>query len=121
MGPEEIAMPCPESTRSSSLTRIRTILCSHDRPKRHGPAASARRVYRGDGAWNRQRRTCGISWTTTDPNIAKAFAAGLWRTFEDGSVVLRAEVQPEALITQVPSDEDRDRRQGVQILVAPKQ
>jgi hypothetical protein len=35
----------------------------------------ALRLYRGDSAWNRRRRTYGLSWTT-DIEVARSFAKG---------------------------------------------
>jgi hypothetical protein len=47
----------------------------------------ALQLYRGDSMWNRQRRSYGLSWTT-ELEVARGFADGIWRTYEGGSVVL---------------------------------
>jgi hypothetical protein len=55
-------------------------------------------LYRGDSAWNRRRRSYGLSWTASQA-VAEAFADGpLWRSCQGGSVLLQADVPPEAII-----------------------
>jgi hypothetical protein len=55
-------------------------------------------LYRGDGAWNRRRRTYGLSWSASQA-VAEAYADGpLWRSCQGGSVLLQADVPPEAII-----------------------
>ncbi|MBV8473985.1 MAG: hypothetical protein JO107_16430 [Hyphomicrobiales bacterium] len=54
-------------------------------------------LYRGDSAFNRQRRTYGLSWTS-NLETARDFAGRICRTFEGGSVVLKSIVSPEAII-----------------------
>lgn len=55
------------------------------------------RLYRGEGASNRSRRTYGLSWTS-DCDIAAAFAQGLVQTSHGGSVLLSATAPREAII-----------------------
>jgi hypothetical protein len=63
-------------------------------------------LYRGDSAYNRRRRTYGLSWTTSE-DVADSFARGIWRTFDGGSVVLRAQVPHGAIICALAQhDED---------------
>jgi hypothetical protein len=57
-------------------------------PAYTGPAVT---LFRGDSSFNRQRRTYGLSWTTSE-EIARSFMNDIWRTFrwrlcaaEDGS------------------------------------
>lgn len=54
-------------------------------------------LYRGDSAFNRQRRSYGLSWSTS-ADTARSFANGLWSTFNGGAVVLRACVPASAII-----------------------
>lgn len=63
-------------------------------PPYRGPSLT---LYRGDGAWNRRRRTYGLSWTTS-VEVARGFAAGIWRNTEGGSVVVRCDAPAEAII-----------------------
>jgi hypothetical protein len=56
-------------------------------------------LYRGDSAWNRRRRTYGLSWSGSR-EVADSFAAGaLWRSCRGGSVLLQAQVPAEAVIS----------------------
>ena len=76
----------------------------------HGPAPLT--VYRGDSFYNRRRRSHGLSWTT-DPEVARGFANGIWRTFTGGSVVVRTDAPADAIISVPGSAEDEviiDRR-----------
>jgi hypothetical protein len=66
-------------------------------PVYRGPAL---RVWRGDSAWNRRRRTYGLSWSC-DLNVADSFARGIWQTFKGGSVVLEADAPREAVICTI--------------------
>jgi hypothetical protein len=55
-------------------------------------------LYRGDSAWNRRRRTYGLSWSASQA-VAEAFADGLlWRSCRGGASCLQADVPPEAII-----------------------
>ena len=58
---------------------------------------AAIRLYRGDSAWNRRRRTYGLSWTASR-EVATGFAEGIWQTFDGGSVVLETDAPAEAVI-----------------------
>ena len=60
-----------------------------------GPAM---RLYRGDSAWNRRRRTYGLRWTA-DIDVARGFANGVWRTYEGGSVLLTTMATPADIIS----------------------
>jgi len=72
------------------LNALRVLL-----PRYNGPSM---RLYRGDSALNRRRRTYGVSWSS-EAAVADHFAKGLWRTSRGGSVVLRAEATQEAIIS----------------------
>jgi hypothetical protein len=75
-----------------------------------GPAPLT--VYRGDSAHNRRCRSYGLSWTA-NPEVARGFANGLWRTFTGGSVVVRTDAPADAIISVPGSAEDEviiDRR-----------
>ncbi len=66
-------------------------------PRYAGPAL---RLYRGDSALNRRRRTYGLSWSA-DRAKAREFAEDrrrFWRTFKGGSVLLETIAPPEAII-----------------------
>lgn len=65
-------------------------------PPYSGPTMT---LYRGDSAWNRRRRTYGMSWSAS-PQVADEFATNrpFPRSFQGGSVLLRAEAPPEAII-----------------------
>ena len=54
-------------------------------------------LYRGDSAMNRKHRTYGPSWSA-DLATADGFARGRWLNFQGGSVVLKAKVQPDAIL-----------------------
>ncbi len=54
-------------------------------------------LFRGDSAFNRRRRTYGLSWSASE-DVADGFAQGMWRSFQGGSVLLRSEVPPEAIL-----------------------
>jgi hypothetical protein len=82
-------------------------------PPYKGPAIT---LYRGDGARNRQRRTYGLSWTS-NPDVAEAFAKGLYRNSMGGSVILQADVPAEAIICHVAADADHDRYDEAEYLV----
>ena len=90
-------------------------------PSYNGAAVA---LYRGDSFANRKRRTYGLSWTV-NKGIAEAFARGIWRTFDGGSVLLKTVAPPEAIICALPSEVHHteeeylvDRRQltGVSVL-----
>jgi hypothetical protein len=76
-------------------------------PPYTGPA---RLLYRGDGFRNRCRRTYGLSWTT-DVEVARCFAGGLWRTTNGGSVLLETMAEPDAIIA-APAEHEWALRQG---------
>jgi hypothetical protein len=54
-------------------------------------------LWRGDSWFNRRRRTYGMSWTSKR-DVAERFAAGPYRTFTGGSVILEASVPAAAII-----------------------
>jgi hypothetical protein len=91
-------------------------------PPYTGPALVA---YRGDSFFNRRRRTYGMSWSA-NIDVARLFAEGNWRTFEGGSVLLRAEAPPESIVLAVNPDDDpygesevivdRRRLRGVEVV-----
>lgn len=54
-------------------------------------------LYRGDSAFNRRRRTYGMSWSASEL-VADGFAQGIWRSCQGGSVVLRADVPAGAIL-----------------------
>jgi len=57
------------------------------------------RLYRGDSACNRRRRTYGLSWTT-DIGVARQYANhGMWRMAQGGSVVITTKAPPAAVIS----------------------
>jgi hypothetical protein len=62
-------------------------------------------LYRGESAFNRRRRTYGPSWTSS-LETARAFAYGVWRTFDGGSVVLKSLVPSDAIIYAPASHSD---------------
>jgi hypothetical protein len=55
------------------------------------------RLYRGEAAPNRRRRTYGISWTL-DRAVAAVFAAGLQQSAPGGSVLLETDAPAAAII-----------------------
>ena len=57
----------------------------------------ALRLYRGEGAENRRRRTYGASWSL-DREVAASFAQGLWQSSRGGSVLLETDAPPEAIV-----------------------
>ena len=63
------------------------------------PAYSAGPVilWRGDSFYNRRRRTYGLSWTSSE-EVGRSFMNGIWRTLEDGSVLLKTEAPADAVI-----------------------
>jgi hypothetical protein len=63
------------------------------------------RLYRGDSAWNRRCRTYGLSWTT-NINVARSFARGIWRTYEGGSVVVTTMATADAIISVMGAEDD---------------
>jgi hypothetical protein len=63
-------------------------------PPYNGPAV---RLYRGDSAFNRRRRTYGMSWSARR-DVAEGFALGIWRRFRGGSVLLETLAPAEAII-----------------------
>jgi hypothetical protein len=97
-------LECGDSIRSLVsddkilLSALRVLL-----PPYAGPPV---RLYRGDSAWNRSKRSYGMSWTD-DLDIADQFARGMYRTFTGGSVVLQADAAPEAIICAVRAQDDR--------------
>lgn len=86
------------------------------------------RLYRGDSAWNRRRRTYGVSWTA-EIDVARGFAKG-WRTFEGGSVLLTTMAAPDAIISVPTAAHDSrfkeekeylvDRRRLLQVAVVER-
>ena len=80
------------------LDGLRTLL-----PRYQGPELI---LYRGDSAWNRNRRTYGLSWTSSI-DVARSFALGVWQTFKGGSVLLRATVPASAVICAPGLHDDR--------------
>jgi hypothetical protein len=62
-------------------------------PRYNGPAIT---LYRGKTAWNRQRRTYGLSWSAS-LDVARSFAeSSLFRQSTGGSVLLETLAPPEA-------------------------
>lgn len=53
-------------------------------------------LYRGDSAFNRRRRTYGMSWSS-DRSTAEGFARGVWQAHEGGSVLLKTLAPAEAI------------------------
>jgi hypothetical protein len=62
-------------------------------------------LYRGESAYNRRRRSYGLSWSS-DEEAARSFAIGMSRTFAGGSVLLKTVVPPEAILC-VPTLHDK--------------
>ena len=58
------------------------------------------RLYRGDGAHNRRRRTYGLSWSV-ERDVADDFARGWWRDGKGGSVLLATDAPAGAIICDV--------------------
>ncbi len=58
------------------------------------------RLYRGESARNRRRRTYGYSWTRSR-EVAECFATGLHQTAEGGSVLLETDAPAAAIIRVV--------------------
>jgi hypothetical protein len=81
-------------------------------PTYSGPALT---LFRGDSAYNRKRRTYGLSWTSSE-EVARDFAQGIWRTFKGGSVVLKCTAPPGAIICMPALDVD-DRYGETEYLV----
>jgi hypothetical protein len=74
-------------------------------PRYSGPSL---RLYRGDGAANRRRRTYGLSWSLSEA-VADSFAQGYWRTCSGGSVLLSTEAPREAILCAVHQSLGSDR------------
>lgn len=72
-------------------------------PTYEGPGLT---LYRGDSAWNRKRRTYGMSWTS-DIGVGRSFAQGPWRYHTGGSVLLTATAPPEAIVCAPHALDDR--------------
>jgi hypothetical protein len=68
------------------MTALRILLPSYS-----GPGLT---LYRGDNAWNRRKRTYGLSWST-ERNTARDYA----RSCTGGSVLLCTEAPPDAIIS----------------------
>jgi hypothetical protein len=68
-------------------------------PPYKGPAPL--RLYRGEQAWSRKRRTYGASWSR-DRNVADGFAqSGFQRTAKGGSVLLEIDAPARAIIAVI--------------------
>lgn len=68
---------------------------------------AAVRLYRGESARNRARRTYGLSWTVRK-DVALDFAEmGMYRASDGGSVLLETLAPREAIICAVPASHDR--------------
>ena len=90
------------------LPALRKIL-----PTYTGPAVT---LFRGEGAWNRSRRTYGMSWTS-NLEVAEAHArSGMYRFSQGGSLVLSTLAPPEAIVCDV-SLHIEDRYEESEILV----
>ena len=63
-------------------------------PPYKGPGLT---LYRGDSAFNRRRRTYGMSWSASR-SVAADFAQRNRRLYSDGSVLLEAEAPPDAIV-----------------------
>jgi hypothetical protein len=73
-------------------------------PRYTGPALT---LYRGESTANRRRRTYGLSWSAT-AEVGRAYATGRFhRTSEGGSVLLEAQVFPDAIICAPVEIDDR--------------
>lgn len=66
-------------------------------PRYSGPAIT---LYRGDSAFNRRRRSYGLSWSSEEA-VARSFALGIWRSFHGGSVLLRCNAPSVAILNAV--------------------
>jgi hypothetical protein len=77
-------------------------------PRYIGPAPLT--LYRGDGLWNRRRRTYGLAWTT-DLEVARAYALGCWRSSEGGSVLLKTTASAQAIICAPAHGDNRYEEQ----------
>jgi hypothetical protein len=62
-----------------------------------GPALT---LSRGDSAYNRKRRSYGLSWTS-NRDTAETHATGIWQNFKGGSVLLETIAPPDAIICAV--------------------
>lgn len=72
-------------------------------PPYRGPAL---RLYRGELSDNRRRGTYGLSWSLSI-EVADGFATSpVRRQADGGTVLLRAVVQPEAIICMIPKTDD---------------
>jgi hypothetical protein len=73
-------------------------------------SGGAVRLFRGESAFNRRRRTYGMSWTI-DQNVAECFAQGYAALYEGGTVLLETLAPPDAIIC-VPHDHIDDVHSG---------
>jgi hypothetical protein len=55
-------------------------------------------LYRGDRAWNPRQRTYGLSWSASQAVAERYADSAFWRSWRGGSVLLQADVPPEAII-----------------------
>ena len=63
-------------------------------PPYTGPAVP---LFRGEGAWNRRHRSYGMSWSA-NVGVADYFASRGRSNYQGGTVLLQAEVPPEAIV-----------------------
>jgi hypothetical protein len=71
-----------------------------------GPAPL--RLYRGEQAWNRKRRTYGASWSR-DRVVADSFAKNrLWCTAKGGTVLLETDAPLRAIIGVINADREEE-------------
>jgi hypothetical protein len=66
-----------------------------------------RRLFRGEGAANRRRRTYGLSWSTNRP-VAESFAQGPWQMTDGGSVLLETDAPPIAIFCNISAGPNRN-------------
>ena len=71
-------------------------------PPYQGPAMQ---LFRGDGFINRRRRTYGMSWSS-ERVVADAFARSRANLYQEGSVLITAEVPANAIVCAVPVPND---------------
>jgi hypothetical protein len=94
-------------TRDNSLEVSDDLLMARALRKLLPPyRGAARTLFRGESAWNRKRRTYGLSWSS-DLVTAEGFARGLTRHSQGGSVVLKAIVPPCAIVARIKAADDR--------------
>lgn len=84
-------------------------------PRYEGPALV---LYRGERASEFEMGRLGLNWST-DPSVAKTFAAGLCTTYGCDGVMLTATAAPSTIITG-PNDHSANWLREVEHIVDPK-